>query len=351
MTAISRVTQKIFGTTGNVGTGGFGAAALGNTSTEVATSQTLATIMGTAPWASGWDSATLGSSKFPAVEDMNALTYTITTQLAYLFQQGIPDYDAGTTYYIDSIVKKPSTTQVYYSLTNGNIGNALTDGANWAAGADLSKSAVPLVSVKKQKFTTSGTYTPSTGMLYCIIECLGGGAAGGGVALSSTFGSAGGGGSGSYSKLVATAATIGSSQSVSIGAGGTAGTAGNNPGGNGGDTSVGTLCIGKGGTGGGGSAANARSGGGFGGVAGTGDLTGVGATGMAGLPLANGYGGRGGDTLWGSGGVETPSSSNGFAGLGYGAGGSGGFDLSSGGNRSGGAGTPGIVFITEYCSQ
>jgi len=43
----------------------------------------------------------------------------------------IPEYDAGTTYYADSIVCKTGTYQLYGSITNGNIGNALTDGTNW----------------------------------------------------------------------------------------------------------------------------------------------------------------------------------------------------------------------------
>lgn len=30
-----------------------------------------------------------------------------------------------------------------------------------------------------QKFTASGTYTPTSGMIFCIIECVGGGGAGG----------------------------------------------------------------------------------------------------------------------------------------------------------------------------
>lgn len=131
MAKITRVTQKIFGTAGNVGTGGFGAAAGGNVATELATSSSLSTLMNTTEWVDGWDAATLGSSKFPAVEDMNAMEYVNTTQLAYLFQQGIPEYDAGTTYYQFSICLNSGTYDIYGSNTNGNIGNALTDPTNW----------------------------------------------------------------------------------------------------------------------------------------------------------------------------------------------------------------------------
>src|SRR6185369_12790577 len=101
--------------------------------------------------------------------------------------------------------------------------------------------------VLKQIFTSSGTYTPTTGMLYCIVECVGGGGGGGGVTgTASQIYQGGGGGSGGYSRLIASAATIGASQTVTIGAAGTAGASGSNNGGAGGDTSVGSLCIGKG---------------------------------------------------------------------------------------------------------
>src|SRR5258706_1789348 len=85
--------------------------------------------------------------------------------------------------------------------------------------------------VTKQVFTSSGTYTPTSGMLHCIIECIGGG--GGGAGTSSVPGSAGaggGGGSGGYSRSYKTAAQIGASQTVTIGTGGTGGAAGDNNG-------------------------------------------------------------------------------------------------------------------------
>jgi hypothetical protein len=65
------------------------------------------------------------------MEDMNAVEYVASYMTAYLYQEGIPEYDAATTYYINSIVKNPSTLQLYGSLTNGNSGNALTSAANW----------------------------------------------------------------------------------------------------------------------------------------------------------------------------------------------------------------------------
>ena len=104
-----------------------------------------------------------------------------------------------------------------------------------------------LSTVKIVTFTASGTYTPTAGMAYCIIECIGAGGAGGGVTgVTGSIVCGGGGGSAGYSRLAASAATIGASKAVTVGV---AVTGTNGSGGTGGDTSVGALCIAKGGGG------------------------------------------------------------------------------------------------------
>ena len=215
-------------------------------------------------------------------------------------------------------------------------------------------------SVSVQKFTNGGstTYTPTPGTVYSILECMGAGGAGGSCSSTSSTQTSGGGGGGAggYSRHLATAADIGVSQTVSVGAGGTAGSAGNNPGGNGGDTSVGSLCVGKGGTGGGGSAATIPGLGGAGGVAGTGNIVNQqgapGTTGIAtGITGVGGFGGAGGNSQWGGGGAgtETATTTVGNAAVGYGGGGSGGANyISQGTGKAGGAGANGYVVITEY---
>jgi len=219
----------------------------------------------------------------------------------------------------------------------------------------LATTANTLGGVAIQKFTATGTYTPNAKMVYCIIECIGGGGAGGGATSGAgNSGAAAGGGAGSYSRLLATAATIGASKAVTIGAGGTAGTAGNNPGNAGGDTSVGTLCIGKGGSGGGGAAAAGGGIAGAGGVAGTGDFTSVGATGFPGigttLLTVFALSGSGASGAYGGGGpgVAAAAGTTGAAGSLYGAGGGGSISWNAGGNTQGGPGAAGIVVITEY---
>ena len=89
-----------------------------------------------------------------------------------------------------------------------------------------------------QNFITNGTYTPSKGMLFVKVTCVGGGAGGGGATAANVT-AAGGGGSGGTAISSLSAVTVGASQTVTIGAGG-AGGIGANTGAVGGDTSLGT---------------------------------------------------------------------------------------------------------------
>ncbi len=94
-----------------------------------------------------------------------------------------------------------------------------------------------------QQFTSSGTYTPTSGMSTCIVEMVAGGSGGGGAAAT-TSGECSAGGPGFSSPQAVgrfTAAQVGASQAVTIGAAGTAGSAGQNTGGTGGTTSFGSL--------------------------------------------------------------------------------------------------------------
>ena len=215
-----------------------------------------------------------------------------------------------------------------------------------------------------QKFTASGTYTPTAGMVNCIIECVGGGAGGCSITGQANYCYvSGGGGSGGYSRKLATASDIGASKPVTIGAGGTGGaypgSFGGNPGNPGGDTSIGSLCIAHGapaqvttGAGGGWQPAGAGA------AAGTGDLAMPGSPGGPGAwatsTAANLAPGFGGSSYFGGGAVSPliAPSSGGYTlannATGYGSGGSGGVDNNSAAGVSGGNGSAGIVIITEY---
>lgn len=209
-----------------------------------------------------------------------------------------------------------------------------------------------------QTFPSSGTYTPTTGMKYCIIEVVGGGAAGGGAVSTGggEYSHGGGGGGGEYARGVFTAAQISGSQVVTIGAGGTgvSGAAGND----GTTSSVGILITAAGGGGGGSSAATTGevlSTGGQGGTGGSGGSFRVqgsaGGFGMNTTPVGTWtMGGAGGSSLLAGFTLPTPNDAVGATGKLYGGGGGGSTNIQSGSNRPGGDGAKGFVIITEFLS-
>ncbi len=263
------------------------------------------------------------------------------------------------------------------NLTNGQlsigstgapaVASTLTAGTNISitngAGSITIAAVGTAFAMNIQTFNASGTYTPTAGMTYCIIEAVGGGGGSGGCATTSSVqvAASGGGGGGQYLRNVFSAATIGTSQTVTIGAAGTAGTAGNNNGGNGGSSSVGSLIVASGGNGGGGSAATGSAQtttGGTGGSSGTALFTLSGLAGEGGVAVftATAYsavGGSGGSSHFGTGGpsqiriaISGGNSVGRTGGIGSGAGGS--INTISCPDTAGAAGGIGIVVITEF---
>ena len=211
--------------------------------------------------------------------------------------------------------------------------------------------------VNIQTFTSSGTYTPTAGMKYCIVESVGSGGAGGGAAATgaATAAVGSGGSGGAYTKLHVLASTVGTSQTITIGAGGSPGSAGAVNGGNGNTTSFGAILTAAGGNGGtGGSAASTVvTGAPGGGSASGGDVNINGGPGGVGFGLGalqvivSGFGG--GSSI--AQGASPPvGTSNGSAcpNSRPGGGGSGGSSTNSGGAVTGGSGANGIVIVTEF---
>ena len=130
-----------------------------------------------------------------------------------------------------------------------------------------------------QVFTSSGTYTRPTGLVYAQVYVKGGGASGAG---STTTGNGASGGEGEEAWGLFTAATIGTSQTVTIGAGGALISANTNSTGNaGGPTSFGAVITAAGAPGGSsGTVGGAPNVGGTGGTGG--DFRMAGAAGMSG---------------------------------------------------------------------
>lgn len=143
MAGISRTTAVLFGTTGLTPTGGFGAAANGVLTTEAGSSNTVSNIQTgqSGLWAGGWLGAVLGASKFPAIEDMNAVDNVFSTQIAYILERGIPEYDAGTTYNTGDIARDVGLTTLYKSVGDANIGHALNNATYWTFLCDLANLA------------------------------------------------------------------------------------------------------------------------------------------------------------------------------------------------------------------
>ena len=157
MAKIQRVVQYIFGNQSN-DIVQFGSEASNNITRtlDVKLIQTLNA------WANGWRSALIGSQK-ATLQDQNSVNYVVTSQLANIFQDGIPIYNADTTYYTACICREDTTTQLYKSLTDSNVGNALTDTAHWQLLCDLS--GLASISGGASLFATNGYYTLPTGLI------------------------------------------------------------------------------------------------------------------------------------------------------------------------------------------
>jgi hypothetical protein len=210
-------------------------------------------------------------------------------------------------------------------------------------------------------FTISGTWNKPSGLVAVLAILVGSGGAGGGAATTAASQGAvgGGGGSGQLRIAVIPAASLGASETVTIGVGGTgvAGAAGNA----GGVSSFGAHMVANGGGGGGASGASGGN------AHGSGGLGGTGGAGTAGGLSINGNDGNNGIVSGGlmvgagqgspshlGGGKRAVTSATGASGnpATAGAGGSGGFNYASQGTaRSGGAGGDGRLIVIHFFDQ
>jgi hypothetical protein len=137
---ITRYTAKLFDaahsfvTSGNPNNdiGQFGSAAA---SSPVYTSYPDV-IQALPAFTNGWTGAVTaiaGGTTQPNLEDVNALHYLTSYFQNYMFQEGISEWDSGTTYYQGSFVKSTDGLgTLYVSVTDGNVNNnPATDASNW----------------------------------------------------------------------------------------------------------------------------------------------------------------------------------------------------------------------------
>ena len=126
MANITRKHHKIFASSAT-NNGQFGSAQLG---TKI-NSNDPDVIQALSAYDQGWNSATTGGTELPTLEEMQGLQYNNSYQIAYLLQKGIPEWNTSTDYYIGDIAREIAGTKFYKSITDNNIGNALTDINNW----------------------------------------------------------------------------------------------------------------------------------------------------------------------------------------------------------------------------
>ena len=126
MIKIKRTTQKIFG--GNAPADDIAIMGSFKSGTPVYTDD-VEKLQNTV-YEEGYGSAII-SNVAPFMEEQNSVPYVLSKQLAYLFQEGIPEFDKDTEYYIGSICKYGGV--LFTSVSDNNKGHQpdSDDGTNW----------------------------------------------------------------------------------------------------------------------------------------------------------------------------------------------------------------------------
>jgi hypothetical protein len=134
MAKIARALQKLFGSTGaTTEFGVFGSDSEGS----AATTKDPALIQSLATYLRGLYGSTANATQPPRIQDLNALYYLFSRQIAYGFQAGVPEWIATENYYANASVVLGSNGKIYISKTgtdgSPNINNDPTTdtGTNW----------------------------------------------------------------------------------------------------------------------------------------------------------------------------------------------------------------------------
>jgi hypothetical protein len=234
-----------------------------------------------------------------------------------------------------SILKDVSLELNTGDILQNQIVKVIYDGTNF----QFVSTRIPLVPVVRTYLNAASpaTWTKPAGLKYIEVEVQGGGGGGGTGDSSRTGGSGGAAGGYSFKKILES--SLGATETVTIGAGGSAN--------NGGSTSsFGTHLSATGGNPGASGGGTSSGGSGSGGD--------INIQGQSGQQCPSGFfsstgssnkaSGAGGSSKFGFGGTSVWTNGAGLDGVGYGSGGSGG---GNDGN-TGGSGAPGIVIIKEF---
>jgi len=226
------------------------------------------------------------------------------------------------------IVELATAAEIDVGTATGATGAALVVTAEALKG-----SLAPIVRVYENSGSPH-TWSKPAGLKYIVVEGVGGGASGGsGYDADTNDQEAGaGGGAGGYFRKVVSATSLGTTETVTVGAGGASPAVDNN-GNGGGTTSFGSHCSATGGASG--ASFNSDSSGSAGGVGSNGDV--------------NMTGGKGGWSMADNNQSSARSATPGDGGASY-FGGAGAYGSGSDGGQDGqaAAGTNGIVILTEY---
>lgn len=207
--------------------------------------------------------------------------------------------------------------------------------------------------VDQNNASSSTTWTKASWVRAVRVTVVGGGGGGGGAnSASSEVSVGGGGGGGGTGVKFITSASLGATETITVGAKGAGGTAGG-AGGNGSTSSFGSHVTASGGTGSSASSSGtsvaAVVAGVAGGIGASGDYNIRGGPGGGAIRLSgtSGISGAGGNSTHGGGGAVVVTATAGNAGTGYGAGGSGACSINNT-DTAGGDGSAGIVIVEEF---
>jgi hypothetical protein len=138
MSLIKRTIQKIFGGTAdlNKDISVFGSLKAGRPAYAGGPGNPLENIQSLPAYEQGWTGATVRNNIAP-LQDMNALQYLFSSQIAYLMQSGVAEWHKDQEYYEGSFCSHKGI--LYVSIQGGvNIGNDVTKTNSWRPYALLS---------------------------------------------------------------------------------------------------------------------------------------------------------------------------------------------------------------------
>jgi hypothetical protein len=237
----------------------------------------------------------------------------------------------------------PSGTDVSFTLPTADGSNGQVIQTNGSGALSFTTiSADPDGAFRStQVFTDSGTWTKPSGLTRVRVYVTGGGGGGKGRTSNGSEGGTGGAAGGTAIKIIE-ASSLGSTETVTVGAGGSSSNSSNDQAGSGGTSSFGSHCTATGGSGG------DRPGGSpyiDGGVGSSGDLNIRGSAPVTSRETVDDSGSPGGDSFFGGGGRSAKTDGT-YAHGATGQLGSGG----GGGNTSGNGanGGSGVVYVEQF---